>query len=211
MNNDPITKFWTPISGISWTRDTRQRPHHFSLESMKATRSLGLSHGNSTFNCTRPNPPSRPPGRRSRYEPRHLSDNHPAVHRAVEARDCAVAEALVCRPEHRLAQTLPRNQRPAPWLRGLSIPVLDQFQAGARPWRPCEEGREIHAGHLLQDPRKAGRSREHGHARGRQARSHSVRPVGECFQSRPDRRHPGSRDHSQPERVTASRKGGCHR
>ena len=47
--------------------------------------------------------------------------------------------------------------------------------------------------------------------RGRQARSHSVRPVGECFQSRPDRRHPGARDHSQPERVTASRKGGCHR
>ena len=83
-----------------------------------------------------------------------------AVHRAVEARHRAVAEALVCRPEHRLAQTLPRNQRPASWLDGLPVPILDQFQADARPWRPCEEGREIHAGHLLQDPRKAGRSRE---------------------------------------------------
>ena len=38
---------------------------------------------------------------------------------------------------------------------GLSIPVLDQFQTGPRPWRAREEGREIHSRHLLQDPRKA--------------------------------------------------------
>ena len=48
-------------------------------------------------------------------------------------------------------------------------------------------------------------------ARGRQARSHSVRPVGECFQSRPDRRHPGTDDHGEPGHVAAARKGGCHR
>ena len=47
--------------------------------------------------------------------------------------------------------------------------------------------------------------------RGRQARSHSVRPVGECVQSRPDRRHPGACDHSESERVTAARKGGRNR
>ena len=74
-----------------------------------------------------------------------------------------------------------------------------------------KEGREIDSGHLLQDPRKAGRSREGDGARGRQARSHSVRPVGECLQSRPDRRHPGAHDHGEPERVTATRKCGCHR
>ena len=93
----------------------------------------------------------------------------------------------------------------------LPIPVLDHFQAKPRPWRPCEEGREIHAGHLLQDPRKAGRSREGGAAGGRQASPHSLRPMGECFQSRPDRRHPGPDDHGEPEHVTTARKGGCHR
>ena len=127
--------------------------------------------------------------------------DHRAVHRAIETRNRAVAEALVRRPEHRLAQTLPRNQCPASRLHGLSIPVLDQFQTGARPWRPRQEGREIHSGHLLQDPRKAGRSREHGRARGRQASPHSVCPVGECLQSRSDRRHPGARDHDEPEHV----------
>ena len=70
-------------------------------------------------------------------------------------RGAVPAEAVVRRPEHRLAQTLPRNQCLASWLHGLSIPVLDQFQAGPQPWRAREEGREIHAGHLLQDPRKA--------------------------------------------------------
>ena len=44
--------------------------------------------------------------------------------------------------------------------------------------------------------------------RGRQARSHSVRPVGERFQSRPDRRHPGTYYDNHSERVTAARKGG---
>ena len=34
-------------------------------------------------------------------------------------------------------------------------------------------------------------------ARGRETSPHSLRPVGECFQSRPDRGHPGPRDHSQ--------------
>ena len=38
---------------------------------------------------------------------------------------------------------------------GLPISLLDHIQTGVRPWRPCQEGREIHAGHLLQDPRKA--------------------------------------------------------
>ena len=42
-------------------------------------------------------------------------------------------------------------------------------------------------------------------------RPHSVRPVGECFQSRPDRRHPGTGDHGEPGHATAARKGGCHR
>ena len=120
-----------------------------------------------------------------------------SFHRAVETRDRALAEALVCRPEHRLAQTLPRYQRPASWLDGLPIAVLDHLQAGARLGRPRQEGREIHPGHLLQDPRKAGRSRERDHARGRQARSHSVRPVGKCLQSRPDRRDPGACSHGE--------------
>jgi hypothetical protein len=60
-----------------------------------------------------------------------------------------MAEALVRRSEHRLAQTLPRNQRFASWFRGLSIPVLDQFQAGPRPRRPRQEGRKVHSRHLL--------------------------------------------------------------
>jgi antirestriction protein ArdC len=50
-------------------------------------------------------------------------------------------------------------------------------------WVAMSRRREIHAGHLLQDPRKAGQSRKRNHGRGRQARSYSVRPVGECFQS----------------------------
>ena len=33
-----------------------------------------------------------------------------------------MAEALVCRPEHRLAQTLPRDQRPASWLERTTSP-----------------------------------------------------------------------------------------
>ena len=211
MKNDPYTRildayFWHFVDQGNVPHDTPLFCGTHEGDSL-----VGLSRGNSTFRRTRPNPPSKLPGRRSRYEPRHLSGDHRAVHRAAEARNRAVAEALVCCSEHRLAETLPRNQCPASRLDGLPIPVLDQLQTGARPWRPRKEGREIHAGHLLQDPRKAGRSREGGAARGRQARSHSVRPVGECFQSRPDRGHPGPRDHGHPEHVTASRKGGCHR
>ena len=35
--------------------------------------------------------------------------------------------------------------------------------------------------------------------------------MGECFQSRPDRRHPSPFDHGEPEHVTTARKGSGHR
>ena len=60
------------------------------------------------------------------------------------------------RSEHRLAKTLPRNQRLAARLDGLPIPVLDQLQAGARPWRPCQEGREIHSRSSITRSSKSG-------------------------------------------------------
>ena len=89
---------------------------------------------------TKPKPPSKPRDRRWRCETRHLRSDHRALHRAIKTRNRAMAEALVRRPEHRLAQTLPRNQRLASWFRGLSIPFLDQFQTGPRPRRHVKKG-----------------------------------------------------------------------
>ena len=83
---------------------------------------------------------------------------------------------------------------------GLSIPVLDQLQAGARPWRPCQEGREIHAGHLLQDPRKAGRSRERDRA-ARTAGQPAFRSSGGRMFSISTRPKASRRPRSQPVRT----------
>ena len=147
--NEPHDSILEGISGTSWTVAAPRRTRHFSPEFTEASRSRRLSRGNPASRRTRRNPSSRLRGRRSGYEPRYLSGDHRAVHRAVEARHRALAEALVRRPEHRLAQAISRSQFPAPWLHGLSISVLAFLQAGARPWRSCEQRREVHAGHLV--------------------------------------------------------------
>src|SRR5262245_11832082 len=118
----------------------RQRARHFSPEFTKATHSPSLSLGNWSFRYTKPNPPSRSPSRRSRYEPRYLSDDHGAVHRATEKRNGAVAKTLARRAEHRFAQALSRHQCALAGLGRVPIAVLAHLQTNPRSWRQHQEG-----------------------------------------------------------------------
>ena len=78
----------------------------------------------------------------------------------LKKRNRALADALARRAEHRFAQAVSRHQFTSARLRGVPISVLAHLQANRRSWRPRQERGEVHAGHLLQVPRKDGRPLE---------------------------------------------------
>ena len=98
-----------------------------------------------------------------------------------------MAEALVCRAEHSFAQTLSRINALLLGSSDYQSPFWITFK------QTLDLGGHVRKGKtstpviyykILEKRDEAGNAIS---ARGRKTRAHSFRPVGECFQSRPDR------------------------
>jgi N-terminal domain of anti-restriction factor ArdC len=156
-------------------------------------------------------PPSRSPGTRSRYEPRHLSSDHGSIHRVVEPRHRAVAEALlgvqniVLRKPYREinALLLGSTDYQSPFW----ITFKQTLDLGGHV-RKGERSAPVIYYKILEKRDEAGTVRQQ-----RKTHPHCFRPVGECFQSRPDRGYQafGDRGSGKPDATVGTCRRHCRK